>query len=363
MKNLKNISEDLFNKIRGKFPSITIGDEKGNITNDPAEARFFDFDFKDGTSTIGTVSISVDENNLSIMYLNNFLKNQDQITKRQWYDFLRELRVFSKKRLLNFDIRNITKSNLDKRDYKFLAQVGDQQMTESKMYGTSKISYQDIGNARISIKHHKPINPELVTGRTQYIENIFIENGEGERFKYPFKHLGGARAMARHIAEGGSMHDDFGNYVVKLSEEMYKLRKFKNYMNRSSVMAEGLAEYLHIVNDRIETVKKTIENIQKEKHYKQIIETFVLEDDVEVPDDIAENWIDQLTIKQFNEELKDVFPYIYKLVNEKTKPVEVGPEEFTEEEDSEEEVKEIEEQSFSEFESWADDLIANTIKF
>jgi hypothetical protein len=39
----------------------------------------------------------------------------------------------------------------------------------------------------------------------------------------------------------------------------------------------------------------------------------------EVPSDVAENWIDQLTIKQFNEELKDVFPYIYNLVSEATK--------------------------------------------
>ena len=34
-------------------------------------------------------------------------------------------------------------------------------------------------------------------------------------------------------------------------------------------------------------------------------ETAILED---VPTDVAENWIDQLTIRQFNEELQDVFP-------------------------------------------------------
>ena len=35
---------------------------------------------------------------------------------------LKELRYFAKKRLLNFDTRDITKSNPNKNDYKFLAQ-------------------------------------------------------------------------------------------------------------------------------------------------------------------------------------------------------------------------------------------------
>ena len=36
--------------------------------------------------------------------------------------------------------------------------------------------------------------------------------------------------------------------------------------------------------------------------------------------------------RQFNEELKDVFPYIYKLVSEKTVAKEVGPEDIVSEE-------------------------------
>ena len=51
-----------------------------------------------------------------------------------------------------------------------------------------------------------------------------------------------------------------------------------------------------------------------------------------MPTDVAENWIDQLTIRQFNEELKDVFPYIYKLVSEKTVAEELGPDSFAEDE-------------------------------
>ena len=254
------------------------------------------------------------------------------MTQNNWYNFLKELRQFSKKRMLNFDTRNITKSNLNKRDYKFLAsnRAGEEQMTESTMYGTNKTSFQKIGNARLSIKHTEAINTESAAARSQKIGKIYIESPEGEKFKYPFKHLSGARAMARHVSEGGNPYDDFGTHIVGLSEEMNKLRKFKNYMGRSSVMAESLAGYVDVVKERISTVKKTIESLQKPKFYAEAIGSFEKPMMEDVPSDIAENWVDQLTIKQFNEELADVFPYIYKLVSEATKAKELGPEELGE---------------------------------
>jgi hypothetical protein len=137
--------------------------------------------------------------------------------------------------------------------------------------------------------------------------------------------------MARHVAEGGNAYDDFGKHIVGLSEEMAKLRKFKNYMGRSAVMAESLAGYVDIVKERITTVKKEIASLQKPAYYKEAFESFnppVLED---VPSDVAENWIDELTIRQFNEELQDIFPYIYNLVKEGTKAKELGPDDLVDE--------------------------------
>ena len=44
MKNLESIAEELFNKIRGRFPTITEGEDQATITNKQVEARFFEFD-------------------------------------------------------------------------------------------------------------------------------------------------------------------------------------------------------------------------------------------------------------------------------------------------------------------------------
>ena len=330
MKNLDQTAKQLFAKIRGRFPGVTIGDSDGNVTTNPEAARFFEFPFKEGDEDLGKISVSLEEENgVVIMYQKDVAENS--LAKSKWYDFLKELRQFAKKRMLNFDTRDITKSNLEKRDYQYLAKrPEDSNMNESKMYGTSKLSYQNVDNARLVIKHTESINQEIPTGRTQKIGAIYVENADGERFKYPYKHLSGARAMARHVAEGGNPYDDFGKHITGLSEEMSKLRKFKTYMGRSAVMAESLSEYMDVVKDRVSTVKKTIESLQKPKFYAEAVEAFapvVMED---VPADVAENWIDQLTIRQFNEELSDVFPYIYKLIGEATKATELGPDDLDE---------------------------------
>lgn len=322
MRNLNNIAEELFNQLRSRCPSIEIGDAEGNITDEPKQARFFEFDYQVDGSKLGKMNATLDVNDgLVIMFNKDFTENTGILQKDSWFDFLKSMRSFAKKRLLNFEVRDISRSNLTKRDYKFLAtnRSGEQTMAESKMYGTNKTSYQKIGNARLAIKHAAPINTESAKDRTKHIGAIYIESADGERFKYPYKHLSGARAMARHVSEGGNAYDDFGQYISGMSGELSKLRKFKQYMNRSSVMAESLSGYMDVVNERIGNIKKTIQGLQKESHYRTAFEEYVPIEANEVPADIAENWIDQLTIKQFNEELKDVFPYIYNLVSEATR--------------------------------------------
>ena len=320
MIKLDKIAEQLFNKIRGRFPKVTIGDSEGNVTNEPDLARYFDFDYIIGEDTsLGNVSISLDEEEgLVVMFSKDFVEGSYGSTKNDWYNFLKEMRQFAKKRLMKFEVRDLNRSNLTRRDYQFLAQnrPGDKTMSESRMYGTNKTSFQKIGKAKLSIKHSAPINMENANSRTGKISSIFIESPDGEKFRYPYKHLSGARALARHVAEGGHAYDDFGKHITNLSGEMAKLRKFNTYMNRSSVMAEALQEYTDVVKERVNSIKKEIQNLQKESYYKTALENFepsIVED---VPTDISDAWVEQLTVKQFNEELKDVFPYIYNLVGE-----------------------------------------------
>jgi len=328
MRDLDTIGAELFNKIRGRYPSVTIGTETGQLTNDPEQARFFDFNYVDTDGPRGKVSVSLSEDEgVVILFNSDLVAAEDSHTKNEWYDFLRGMRKFAKKRSLNFDTRDIERNILQKRDYSYLAKdPGEDQMTESKMYGTSRVSYQDVGTARLRLQHNQSVNQESPAGRTQHIEAIYIESADGERFRYPYKHLAGARAMARHVSEGGVPHDDFGKHISSLSEELSNLKKFNTYMRRSSVMAESLLEYMDVVRNRVGEVKSRVSKLQNENFYREAVESFERSDLQEVPEDVQEDWIAQLTIKQFNEELKDVFPYIYKLIGE------AGPRQITAEE-------------------------------
>ena len=328
--NLSIIAKDLFNKIRGQFPSVQLGDSQGTITKKPEEARFFDFDFNHGGNTLGKVSISIsEEDGLVVLHNKDFTEGTEEAVKNAWYGFLKEMGQFAKARVLGFDTRDITKSNLEKRDYEFLGKEKEvEQVSESNLYGTTKTSFQSVGEARLVIKHSAPVDQTVAGGRSHKIESIFIESSAGERFKYPIKHLNGARAMARHVSEGGNPFDSFGKHIIGLSEELSKLRSFKTYINRSNVMAEGLKEYQSIVDERIETIKTECQKLQRANAYKETFENFQESTLEEVPEDIKKNWIDELTIKTFKEELQDVFPYIYKLVTEKTAVQSLDPESF-----------------------------------
>jgi hypothetical protein len=330
-KNLNLIATELFDKIRTQFPKIKIGDRDSKVTDEPEKARFYNFDYIESGKNLGNINVSIsDDDGLVVMFSNDIVGDQQSFTKKNFFKFLKELREFAKQKMMKFDVRDISKSNLEKRDYEYLSNnIGEGKMTESKLFGTSKTSYQQFGESKIIVKHSAPVNYESPTGRTQRIENIYIESSQGERFRYPFKHLNGARALAQHINHGGTPYDSMGQYVIGLSEEMNKLRMFKGYVDRNPVIAENIGSIRNKVVERIEQVKKEIMDLQHPSKYETFSESFAEPKSVEIPEATMNDWIDRLTIKTFNEELKNVFPYIFRLVDESDIPVkELGVEDL-----------------------------------
>ena len=360
-KNLDLIARELFGKVRTQFPKIQLGDADSKVTDRPSDARFFEFDYVKHGKNLGTISISLSEDDgVVVMYSNDIVDGQSEGTKKQWFNFLEEMRDFAKSRLMNFSVRDIAKTNLEKRDYKFLANKhGDINMAESKLYGTSKTSFQTMGEAKLIVRHSKPVNYDLPAGRTMHIESIYVESAEGERFKYPFKHLNGARALAQHVAHGGTSYDDIGQHIISLSEELNKLRMFKGYVDRNPIVAEAMDSVNNKVYERLDLIKKEIHSLQNPRYYSAFAESFTKHDEQMIPEDVVNDWVDRLTIRTFNEELKNVFPYIFKLMGENINPVkELTPDDIlaaqsvTNESEYEREITEL-----SDFESYIEDLV------
>ena len=333
--NLDKIALDLYDKIQTKFPDVEMGDEHGDVLSkkeDIPNARFFEFEYKENDKVLGTIAITLDADDGVVVQISREIVDSKH---HGAYKFIRGFRRFAKDRLLNFDIKNIGKSNLDKRDYAFQAKAKEEPMNpimENKMFGTSRMSYQDLGEARLVVKHSQAVNPDLPAGRTMHIEAIYIENASGERFRYPHKHLNGARALAEHIKAGGNPYDSIGKHITSLSEELAQLRKFKGYVGRNANLAEAMGGITDVVSERIETIKKQVGMLQRPAYYAEFAESFEAHEDEMIPEEIMSDLIDRLTIRTFNEDLKSAFPYIFRLVDESSIPVkELNPDDLLDE--------------------------------
>ena len=64
-------------------------------------------------------------------------------------------------------------------------------------------------------------------------------------------------------------------------------------------------------------IKDEIGKLQRESVYQAFAEEFAPVDSKDIPEELVDQWVDALTVKTFNEELKSVFPYIYRLVDHK----------------------------------------------
>jgi hypothetical protein len=318
-KEIESISSALFDKIRSRFPNVTLGDEKAQAETDPTEARFFNFTYtgKDGAE-FGTVTISlIDETSLKVYYGQNISSEMDREQRKTWYEFLRNLRMFAKRNLLTFDTRDINKSNLDLKDIKQQAKVDDVSttkdvpMTESKLYGTSRNSYADMDQCRLLIKHEGLVSDEKRGDRTRKIKEIFIETPIGERLLVPFKNLHGARAMCRHINEGGTTHDDMAEYIINIVKEMSAMRHFVRATKNRQFEDAETAEMSQAAIQHYSELKSTLKHLHSKHHYDEFMETFVpeaLEEDNIDVDALRERFVKKVYDDRFTEAL----PIVYK---------------------------------------------------
>ena len=329
-----NIATDLFYKIRSRFTGLKLGESTGAITINPEQARFFDFDYIENDKTLGHVSISLAEpNSMKVYFSSGITEGLDNDQKNNWYGFLRELRMFAKRRLLAFDTRDIAKDNLDKRDYAFLSQhstpqsdndtitkpVGEGLMNESNLYGTKTQSFQKLMDTRLIIKHSKKLADDFEQkpgDRSRNISALFVENQDGERFKYPFIHLAGARAMQRHVANGGLPYDTIGESLIRMSEEIAQLKSFTNYCVRNDLMNSDTNNIVERSKSQLDGLRERIARLAKQAHYENYVAEFQAPEAMEVPDDVMEEYKEKFTVRNFKEDLTSVFPVLYRLMKE-----------------------------------------------
>jgi len=341
--NPKN-SQDLFNKIRSQFTNIRLGDENGAATADSSSAVFFEFEFQEDSDTFGSVSVSIaDGETMKVFYNRNLVDKIDEDSKGEWYAFLKELKDFAVEHQLRFDVRDITKSNLSKQDYENLADtnktVNTDEMSEEinritklagvekapvaeGLTGTSKSSFENLNKTKLIIRHKGKVDETVPGSRSRQIQSLYIENEEGERFKYPMTHLAGARAMQRHVSNGGRPHDEFGEHIVATSEDIAKLNSFSRYVTNKDQLNDNAGDIIEQTKLKLENLRGYMKNIAKQSHYEAASKDFKTADEQVLDDETVNKMREKFTMTNLDSRVEDALPIINRIMSELEAPKE-----------------------------------------
>lgn len=210
------------------------------------------------------------------------------------------------------------KMEQDKSGHPIYSKVMDEAVMESfsKMFGSLKTSQQTLENVRILVKHKTPIDENVRGSRTRHISAIFLESN-GERFRFPHNYLPGARAMAQHMAHGGSMGDKVGSYISESTGNLLKLQSFNRYVTTNKLINEDSSGIVETVKENIETIRQELKKLTGIKTYETVkarLETFERE---ALAEDDTSQLKDLFTIRRFDEKFEGVLPIIKQLVQEK----------------------------------------------
>ena len=301
-------ARDLFEKLKGRSKNLTLGREDGTRTLIPNEASFFEFDYHNDENKLGSVVVSlVDEGSLKVYFATNIMDDANSESKDGWYGFLKGLRKFSTQNMLNYEAKNISKERLDKRDFEYLSKQNktEEELTmESKLYGSRQKSYQDLNGAKLIVQHTKTVDEDKMGSRSRNIRAVYIENSDGERFKFENNYLPGARAMARHVSNGGYPRDDFGTHISEIMAEMTELRSFvRGVKGKEDYVTEDAQDIIEKATGRYYGLKSTLESVSKQRGYTDYFENYE-PTDFEVSEDDINDLKQKLTREVFDSRLE-----------------------------------------------------------
>lgn len=326
MRELEKIAEELFDKLRSRFEGMHLGDKNAKHTSDPEKARFFSFDYHDDSAKYGNVTVSIiDGQSLKIYFGKNISSGMDERSRKQWFEFLKGIRYFARRNLMTFDTRDITRSTLGKKDVKQISKAdgtysSSEITSESRLYGTPKTSFENIGSARIRIIHSESVDPEVRGSRARHIHSIYVENAMGERFMLEHTKLSGARAMARHIGEGGIPYDDIGQHISTMISEMSDLGRFVRVMKRRTFEDSTTRTMVEAAGNYYANLNKQLNHLQGARAYHAFVENFLPEK--KQLDEVDMNELKEKFVKKiFDDRMMAALPHVYKAyqLHEQTK--------------------------------------------
>lgn len=287
-------------------------DSMGKPAPSPDQADLFSFDYKgESGQDYGTVVVMLTEdNNLNVYFGDNIGKSMEGDDKKGWFDFLYQLRMFAKRNLLSFSLQN-----LNKLKYSMQGQAAISEGLFESWSGTKTQSWNGAETeARLMIKHKRAIGEN--DARFRYVESLFVETAEGERYKLPFTKLSAGRAMVEHVRQGGKPYDIRGQHIATIVEEMNLLSRFRR-ANQGKIFEGETQQLVEQATNYYEALQNNLKSLSTKTGYNKYFEGWdpaaVSDEDV-IIEDLRHMFIEQ----NIDSRIEQALPLLAKLQREQS---------------------------------------------
>lgn len=225
------MAEEIFKKLSGLGHRVFMYDHSGKRVFDPSQSnRLFSDDAK--------MMITLDWTKGNPQRPQVTFHTSDGTDPR----LLDEVKSTLKKHNLydhSFDTRPYGRT-LQPRQF---AHMNKEPVTESNWTGSTRTSRYKVGLTEVVIRHNQRLDDCDNARRWTRIADIFIHHRDGSRYRFPYKHILGAKAMAQHMDQGSQPWDSQGETILTLLQAVMQLRKLKRWANSHDELLANQIEH------------------------------------------------------------------------------------------------------------------------
>jgi len=288
-------------------------DVSGKPAPDPAEAEIFSFDFRaQSGKDYGTVVIMLsNEGDLEVYCADNVGKTMEGSDKTEWFQFLEQLKNFAvRNNRMNFGIKNLNHLR-----YSMQGQAAIKEGLFESWSGKKDVSYNaGATESRLMIKHKHNLGED--EARFRYVESLFIETAEGERYKLPFKNLTAGKAMLEHVRNGGRPYDSRGQHIAEMVTELTVLSRFRR-ANTGKLLEGDTATLVEQTNAYYETLQHNLKSLTSLRGYNTYFESWAPADVTE--ESVVIEGLKHLFVTQsIDQRIEDALPLIARIQQQGT---------------------------------------------
>ena len=274
--------------------------------SEAGDAKTMKFDYVSGSGkNYGTAVVIIADDELSLFYGDNLGRGMEPEDKDEWYSFLEELSNKAASHSATWSPRDI---NQLKHTLAGIAAIKEGLF--EGYYGNRRVSYMgEQTEARLVIRHNRTLGQD--DKRFRYVDSLFIETADKERFRLPFKSLAGGRAMLEHVRSGGRPYDIRGNHITEIVAEMAVLSRFNRAQQRrvfegvTQELVESAREYYH-------NLQETVKHLGSSRGYQAYFEAWA-PDQTGAAEALVENLRNLFVEQTLDARIEDALPTLAKI--------------------------------------------------